>query len=309
MSQSRADFIESYRALVLATANEVTLDGNSNSDRDLCAKLFRSSLAVAVFSTLETFIKDRTAEVLAAIDHQKINFSWLPDGIQRASTYGAIKALNFRLQLMEKSNKQQFAIAEAAKIASLASTAYKLSGLSFGQEKSNLSADDVEQILVSFGIDSAWGKIKILAGRVGFGGAGAYDEIFKNIASRRHLSAHTTNAQVSQSDLVDSLPHIYAIAISYDLIISRCLQLIKDKDLIYLGRAAKKFTFDPTNLSLSFIEFSTGKWRYKPAKAKKSTKSDLDRNALFGDAKTLCEQNKSCLIELASNKQPSRWYC
>src|SRR5471030_2456021 len=99
MSLSRANFIENHRALVLATQNKMNFDNHSNAYHDLCAKFFRSSLAVTVFSTLETFIKERTAEVLASIDHQKINFAWLPEGVQRAATFGAIKALNFRLQM------------------------------------------------------------------------------------------------------------------------------------------------------------------------------------------------------------------
>jgi hypothetical protein len=93
---------------------------------------------------LETFIKERTAEVLASIDYQRINFSWLPEGIQRAATFGAVKALNFRLQMLDKSLKQQFAIAESANIASVGSTAYTLSGLSFGHDKSNLNSDDID---------------------------------------------------------------------------------------------------------------------------------------------------------------------
>lgn len=309
MSQSRENFIESHRALVIASTNPVTFDNQTNLDQDLCAKLFRSSLAVAVFSTLETFIKERTNEVLASIDHQKINFSSLPDGIQKAATFGAIKALNFRLQMMEKSQKQNFAIQEAAQIASAASTSYKLSGLSFGHDKSNLSHEDIENILSSFQVDSAWGKIKIIAARVGFGGAGSYDEIFKNIAFRRHLSAHTTTAKVSQSDIVDSLPAIYAIAISFDLILSKCLQLIKDKDIAYFGNGTKKFSLDPTSLPFAKIEYVAGIWRYKSHGAKKSTKSGVDKDALFGEARVIAEVKKWALIEFASNGQPSRWCC
>jgi hypothetical protein len=309
MSVSRGEFIQSHRALSLAVQNQVTFDSPTDPDHDLCAKLFRSSLAVSVFLTLETFIKERTAEVLASIDHQRINFSWLPEGIQRAATFGAVKALNFRLQMLDKSLKQQFAISEAANIASVGSTAYTLSGLSFGHDKSNLNSEDIDVILSSFGVDSGWGKIKIIAGRVGFGGAGSYEETFKNLALRRHLSAHTTGSQVSQSDLIDSIIAIYAIAISFDLIISRCLQLIKSKDLIYLGRGNKKFSLDPSSLPISVMEFSSGKWRFKPSGAKRSTKSDVSSDALFGDAKNICDMKKSALVEIGSNGQPNRWYC
>lgn len=309
MSISRGGFIQSHRALSLAVKNQVTFDSHSDPDHDLCAKLFRSSLAVSVFLTLETFIKERTAEILASIDHQRINFSWLPEGIQRAATFGAVKALNFKLQMLDKSLKQQFAISEAARIASVGSTSYTLSGLSFGHDKSNLSVEDVDLILSSFGVESGWGKIKILAGRVGFGGAGSYDEIFKNLAFRRHLSAHTTSSQVSQSDLIDSIAAIYAIAISFDLIISRCLSLIKDRDLIYLGRGNKKFSLDPSSLPISVIEFSSGKWRFKLSSAKRSTKSDICNDTLFGDLKNICDIKKSALVEIGRNGQPNRWHC
>jgi len=309
MSSSREEFVKSIRALNLAVQNPVTFDSHTDLDHNLCAKLFRSSLAVSVFLTLEIFIKERTSEILASIDSQRINFSWLPEGIQRAATFGAVKAMSFRLQMMDKSLKQQFAIDESAHIASTGSTAYKLSSLSFGHDKSNLNSEDIDHILSSFGIDSGWGKIKIVAGRVGFGGAGSYEEIFKNLAFRRHLSAHTTGAQVSQSDLTDSISAIYAIAISFDLIVSRCFQLIKDKDLNYLGRGSKKFSFDPGSFPISIMEQSAGKWRFKPAGARKNTKSSQDKDALFGEAKNICESKKTALIEFGANGQPNRWYC
>lgn len=309
MSQSRLKFIERHKALVLASRNQVTFDDPSDVDKDLCAKLLRSSLAVAVFSTLETFIKDRTNEVLTLIDHQKINFTHLPEGIQTAATLGAVKALNFRLQLIEKSNKQKFAIQEAIQIASVGTTSYALSGLSFGHDKSNLAADDIQHILECFQIDSPWGKIKILASRVGFGGAGSYEEVFKNIANRRHLSAHTMTAQVSQSDITDSLPSIYAIAVSFDLLMSKSLQLMLNRDPTYFGKGAKKFSLDPNSIPISRIEQSSGKWRFKSFDAKKSSMTDLDANALFTRASEFCLTKKKCaLVEFASNGQPTRWF-
>lgn len=309
MSQSRAQFVERYKALVLACTNEVTFDDPSNADKDLCAKLLRSSLAVAIFSTLESFVKDRTSEILASIDHQKINFSQLPEGIQNAATLGAVKALNFRLQLVDKANRQKFAIDEASQIASVGTTSYALSGLSFGHDKSNLSVDDISNVLECFQVDSGWGKIKILASRVGFGGAGSYDEVFRNIASRRHLSAHTMTAKITQSDITDSLPSIYAIAISFDLLLSKCLQLIKERDATYFGRGSKKFSLDPNSIPISRIEHSNGKWRFKSFDAKKSIMNDIDGNALFVRASAYCEtKKKSALVQVAPNGQPTRWH-
>lgn len=309
MSQSRIDFIEQYRVLTLAATNTATFDNPSDIDVDSCAKLLRSALAVSVFSTLETFVRARTAEVLASIDHQRINFSSLPEGIQRAATFGAVRALNFRLQQIDKSQKQSFAIQQASHIASTASTSYKISALSFANEKSNIGPDDIDEILSCFQIDSGWNKIKIIASRVGFGGAASYEEIFRSVALRRHLSAHTVNAQVSQSDLVDSLPFIYAIAISFDLMLSKCAQLIKDKDPAYFGTSAKKFSLDPNALPFSRTVFSKGVWRFTSNGAKKSSLSNADKEALFNTARIRCETNKVALVEFSSNGQPSRWHC
>jgi hypothetical protein len=309
MSQSRIDFMEQYRVLTLASTNSATFDDPSNADIDSCAKLLRSALAVSIFSTIETFIRVRTAEVLAAIDHQRINFSSLPDGIQRAATFGAVRALNFRLQQTEKSQKQNFAVQQAAHIASTASTSYRISALSFCNEKSNIGTDDIDDILSCFQIDSGWNKIKIIASRVGFGGAASFEEIFRGIAVRRHLSAHTVNAQVTQSDLVDSLPFIYAIAISFDLMLSKCAQLIKDKDPSYLGTSTRRFTLDPNSLPFSKIVFSRGRWRFTSHGARTSRLSDIDRDVVFNTARTQCETRKVALVEFASNGQPSRWHC
>lgn len=309
MSQSRSAFLESYNALLLASKNPATFDNPSDVDHDTCAKLFRRSMAVSLFSTLETFIRSRTSEILAAIDHRQINFELLPLGIQEAATVGAINALNFRLKMIESTLKQGFVISEAANIASIGTTSFRLSELSFGQDKSNLNSADIAHILDSFQIDSAWNKIKIIATSIGLGGALSYEEAFKNIAQRRHLAAHTTNAQISGSDISDSLPLVFAIAISFDLILSRCGYFIKEKDSSYLRGLPKKFSLDPNSIPFAKIERGNGKWSLKKFKGKKAIFSDVDLSAVYQTGIQYSHQNKCALIEFGANKQPTRWHC
>jgi hypothetical protein len=306
MSQSRIDLLSRHRALILAATNGAAADDPLDSEKDLAAKFLRNGLAVLSFSTIEAFIRERTNEVLAAIDPSTINFTELPDGIQTAATLGALKALNFRAHIEDRNNQSQFVISHSKKIASLGASNFTLSDLSFGHEKSNLSAEDVKKILEAFRIENPWAKIKMVAGTVGFGGAMSYEEEFQNISARRHTAAHTLTAQVTQTDLSNAASSILAIAISFDLIISDCLRLIRSRNRGYLNMGSK-YNFNPNGINIARVQHSTGNWKYYLPNRTRALKSSADLESLYTDALIHARQHGIALIQFAANSLPTRW--
>ena len=306
MSRSRIDLLRRHQALLLAAQAPGVADDPADPEKDLAAKLLRNGLAVLTFSTIESFIRERTNEVLNSIDPTRINFSELPDGVQRAATLGALKALNFRANLEDKNTRNQFVVNQASKIASLANTHYTLSDLSFAQEKSNLSPDDVKGILEGFRIQSPWEKMKIVASTVGFGGAMSYEEEFRNIAERRHNAAHTMTSQVTQTDLQNSATSILAIAVGFDLIISECLRLLPKRDPTYLR--SDGYRFNPNGLRVCEIRKAGLQWKlYRPGKLDRAYQTNTDLEVLYVNALTYAQQHGYAVVQFGPNSMPTRW--
>lgn len=201
--------------------NDAALVDNAPSDvaHNACARMLRQGLAVLVFSTVETFIRERTAEVLRSFTNPSLAFTDLSPAIQKASTLGALEGVRFRLKLQPAANKISWLVANLAPISGVTSNVGGLSDHSFGYSASNIDEDDVREILKSFGIDAPWGQITSLTGRFGVAILDAGAE-FVSIKKRRHSSAHALTGQVLYADLNNSVRSSLAICLAFDLLIS-----------------------------------------------------------------------------------------
>ena len=185
---------------------------------NLRASMLRQGLAVLTFSTVESFIRERTGEILQTFSN-KLNFSDLSTALQKASTLGALEGVRFRLRLQPARDKIAWLVAALAPIAKATQDVTKLSDHSFGHAASNLDEDDVRDILKAFGVDAPWVQMTSLAKRLGVAILDCESE-FEAIKNRRHASAHALTAQVLHSDLANSVRSALAICLAFDLLLS-----------------------------------------------------------------------------------------
>ena len=69
------------------------------------ARMLRQGLAVLVFSTVETFVRERTSEVLRSFTNPSLAFADLSPALQKATTLGALEGVRFRLKFQPPSQK------------------------------------------------------------------------------------------------------------------------------------------------------------------------------------------------------------
>lgn len=192
------------------------------------AQMLRQGLAVLVFSTVETFIRERTGEVLRSFTNASLAFTDLSPALQKAATLGALEGVRFRLKLQPASAKISWLVANLAPISGAMANVHVLSSHSFGYSASNIGEDDVKEILKSFGIDGPWAQITLLTARLGIAILDAEAE-FASIKKRRHSSAHALTGQVLYADLQNSVRSSLAICLAFDLLLSHSGRLLNAK--------------------------------------------------------------------------------
>lgn len=227
---SARDSLLATLAVLKDCLNDAALVDKSPADVDhnARARMLRQGLAVLVFSTVETFIRERTGEVLCSFSNPALAFTDLSPALQKATTLGALEGVRFRLRLQPTTTKVSWLVANLAPISGATTNVQGLSDHSFGYATSNIDEGEVEKILKSFGVDAPWGQVTSLTARFGVAILDAGAE-FESIKKRRHSSAHALTGQVLYVDLQNSVRSSLAICLAFDLLLSHAGGLLNAK--------------------------------------------------------------------------------
>ncbi|MBO9689985.1 MAG: hypothetical protein J7598_25570 [Mitsuaria chitosanitabida] len=201
------------------------VDGPPNATaHNAQARFLRQGLAVLVFSAMESFIRERAAEVLLTFNHKSLSFNDLSPALQKATTIGALEGVRFRLRLQPAISRINWLSTAIAPIASAPNDISNLSKHSFGHAASNLDEEDVDNILRAFGLDAPWHQMNQTTSRCGITVMDCKTE-FIAIKERRHDAAHALTANVLHPDLVASVRSARAICLAFDLLLSNARNL------------------------------------------------------------------------------------
>ncbi|WIE52601.1 HEPN domain-containing protein [Pseudomonas sp. GM17] len=207
---------------------EIIDKGIARDTHNGVANLLRKGLAIVVFNILEDYIKKRTTEALKRISSSGIGFDKLPPKLQDASILDALTSLAFKAKLDKKDNNNNWRgliQSEALKIHSTGNNVFELSEFSLASSSSNISPDDITNILNAFGITGGWNTLKKISDSIG-GGLPDLSQSYKNAASRRHSCAHEANFNYNYSWLSSIKGELLAIAASLDIALeARCRQV------------------------------------------------------------------------------------
>ena len=227
---SARDSLLATLAVLKDCLNDAALIDKSPADvaHNARARMLRQGLAVLVFSTVETFIRERTGEVLRSFSNPLLAFTDLSPALQRATTLGALEGVRFRLRLQPTATKISWLIANLAPISGATTNVQGLSDHAFGYAGSNIDEGEVERILKSFGVDAPWGQVTSLTARFGVATLDAGAE-FESIKKRRHSAAHALTGQVLYVDLQNSVRSSLAICLAFDLLLSHAGGLLNAK--------------------------------------------------------------------------------
>lgn len=252
---ARDDFVDRVQAIRHAVTDSGSLEVLQHQPavpaKDEAARLFRNGLAVAGFAVLEDFLRSRTGEVLARFTGCPLAFEDLPEALQSFTTTGVVSALKFQVDMRSRQGEDVSGLIKAAghALASTDSSAYELSGLAFGQARSNLSRDDLKELLRAFNVKDGWGNTQKLANRMGFPALSLRDD-FQATARRRHAAAHRGGAEIALGDLQELPVQILGIAATFDAVLSRSAFLLVSGDQGF----AQSGSLDSASIGLRYLD-------------------------------------------------------
>ncbi|MER5739789.1 hypothetical protein ACH4Q7_08650 [Streptomyces roseolus] len=227
---SRESFLRRIETIEGASTDPFLIDrvltDTAHNDR---ARLLRNGLMVVAFTSLEDFIRARTGDLLDAVSRTVVHFSELPEILRTAATMGAMKAARARAEMAKNAGQDPAALLQEAAlhVASTAGGALQLSRYSLGYSGSNVSSNEISQILTALHARDAWNEITLIASRCGAGSMplkAAYDQAMQ----LRHAAAHRPDANTQPRDLQGFCSQAIAIALGFDIIASRASRLLKE---------------------------------------------------------------------------------
>ena len=305
MPTAKNNFIERLvylrKTLLLDILNDKS---TSEVEHNNIAKFLRNGLAVVGFVAIEDYIKKRTSEILNEISRTTVPFNNLPEKLQYSSTVGSLNSL-IRLVKSEptRADEINFIQLQTSVIASTANTAYDLSEYSFGYKNSNINSADIGQIMGSFYIKESWRHMTRISSRIGLTSF-PLDNSFENAARRRHRAAHNSTTNTPIVDLEQFISEAFGIAISFDSLLVKSLNLICAHNTTYLTGG---IFIDNAMVNLSFIKKENGLWKYKRENQARAIKNNTDKTILKPLVISLAQSRNETLIIYDENGHIEEW--
>lgn len=305
MSIAQQNFLATINHLGLAFNNPTLIDAPPpNINHNSVAKILRNGMAVVGFVTLEDYIKKRTSEILELVSNSGRNFSDLPIKIQFSTTNNLIKSFPHLLKHQAtKNDKISFITNEASKLASTANTPFDFSEFTFGYNKSNVSKEDISEILNSFYIHDCWNQMSQISSRIGLTGQ-SLEISYSNATTRRHSAAHDLNANTPINDLTQFLNEAIGFAISFDALLMKAYKNILNNNAGYLNG---KIVVEGNDVKLSTVKLIGPKWKYKKESNTIATRSNSQKQDVLNFASNSASLNNETLIIFDNNNKIEKW--
>lgn len=307
MSSAKADFIDRIRCLNSSIETEAVQNkALTEREHNAIARMLRNGLAVVSFASLEDFIKKRSSEAMAEISKCTISFSELPEKLQRAATYEVLSALNYQLSLLDKDDKSPYIQEHALKIASTATPNFELSSHTFAHSQANISNTAIGEILKSFNVEDPWRQMSAMASSLGLTAGLSLSEIYRNAALRRHRAAHVAGADTPPTDIKQFVKEAFAIAITFDSLLSKAIQKLSENDDEFVRNGKK---LDSSSIEFRTIRFADGRWKEFKGNNSRAFRASHDLETLQREARRRALISKDVIVEFDEHGLVNWWEC
>ncbi|MBQ4860113.1 hypothetical protein J8L98_00220 [Pseudoalteromonas sp. MMG013] len=306
MPSAKTDFIERIRCLNISVQSQAVQNRPlSEREHNSIARMLRNGLAVVSFAALEDFIKKRSSEAMAEISRCSIAFTALPEKLQKAATYEALNAISYQLSLLDKEDKASYVQTQASKIASTATTHYELSDHTFAYSQANVNGAVIGDILKSFNVEDPWRQMSTISSGLGLTGL-LLAEAYRNAATRRHRAAHVASADTPPNDILQFVKEAFAIAISFDALLSKSIQKFRENEMAHLNGTIK---LNASAINTRVLKNINNTWKEFSNNNTRAYRTSNDLQTLQTDCKRRASTAKQLYVEFDDQGLIIDWEC
>ena len=220
MSLARLDFLREVSALsgAVATGQVGSATGISVPPE---VSVLRRGAAITGLIMLETFVRERTVEVLANLQNWPARYEDFPSKFRDRATIEALAHIEkfARMLRREGEDYEGEIFSEIVRMASRTPPAFQFTKFFAGDYTGNLSDSSVQELLGVFQIKDCWRGMHGLASDIGFG-VPLVEEVLKTIVRNRHRSAHAAKFTPSATDMAELPAHLRLLGIGIDAALS-----------------------------------------------------------------------------------------
>ncbi|HDR9030276.1 TPA: hypothetical protein QDB14_004513 [Burkholderia vietnamiensis] len=265
-----------------------------------------NGLHVVAFAALEDFIRRRAHEVISWLGAEGVRLESFPNRLQMLILQGTIEGINFSLSRTDKDDRVTLLQLQGLLLSSSGENdqAFVPSEYFFGKAASNISRDDVRELLEAFGLGEKFACLSEVTALLEMPLLGSIEGVFTRLAKNRHRAAHGFGLDYKlsdfRSDMANALP---LFAFAFDTSISQCAQALR-KTVIADKVAFEKFSAATSVIRI--VEFNPDQSGWQENRlgkiVKKLKKGELRQrlqafaNRAMGSGETIIVKNEKGLI-------------
>ena len=269
MSASRAKFLEDLdglesainaHSLAQGAAGDAALDG---------IYILRRGILVTSLIMLETFLRERTRELLERLSDWPAGKYELPDKLRQAALFHSLPHLHKYAKMLKSQGEDYFAelLSEAKKISRIDNENPEFTRFIAGDLTGNISSDSVRDLVKLFQVDDCWRSFQSFSSDIGLG-VPSVEELVKDIVRKRHRSAHVNGYRPTASDISELKSKLICAAICFDTAMSVSIRFALAE---WRKWAEKQFNWRD-QLELYFLEDRRGKFRVYKINSRRALK-------------------------------------
>jgi hypothetical protein len=179
--------------------------------------ILRRGILVAALIALETFVRDRTAELLIRLARWPAQFKDLPQRLRDASLLHALTNLqSYALMLRRQGDDYETEIISQLRLMSAnQGPSYGFTKFVSGDYTGNISDESIKGLLRIFQITDCWESFRQFSSEVGFG-VPSVVEIMRNVVRNRHRSAHASGFSPAATDITGLSRDLLCLGMCFD---------------------------------------------------------------------------------------------
>lgn len=217
MSAARASFLGSIQGLGAALRLDVIASGAAGTHETAGVIILRRGMLITALIALETFVRDRTTEILTDLSRWPASYDQLPFKLREAALLSSLAHLQ-RYATMLKRQQDDYEVEIIQQLDLMAMNKGPVFGFSkfvAGDYTGNLSEHVLESLVSTFQVANCWNEYRLFAVDIGFG-VPSVKEAFNGLVRKRHRSAHAAGFVPAAADIQEIPSTLACVGMCFD---------------------------------------------------------------------------------------------